>query len=106
MHLTLTELRQQLFKLADQVIDTGVPLLIERRGVRLKLVREDAPAQRSRLQQLKPQSLVQGAPLAPEESPAVWSELPPARVAEDTARYAAGTKAKPARPRTGRRTGD
>ena len=42
--ISLTELRQQLFKLADQVVDTGVPLVIERRGIRLRLVREAAQA--------------------------------------------------------------
>lgn len=90
--ISLTELRQQLFKLADQVVNTGVPLLIERNGVRLKLVREDAQASVSRLDKLKPQSLVQGAALAPGESPALWSELALAKVAEGAAAY----QAKPA----------
>lgn len=92
MSVSLTELRQQLFKLADQVVDTGVPLVIERRGVRLKLVRDDAPAGAGRLQRLKAQALVQGAPLAPDESPALWSELPPAKVAQATAGYVAPRK--------------
>lgn len=96
--VSLTELRQQLFKLADQVVDTGVPLVIERRGVRLKLVRDDAQAAGGRLQKLKPQLLVQGGPLKPDESPALWSELPAARVAEAAPAYAA----KPAR-RKGKR---
>ncbi|GMU42891.1 MAG: hypothetical protein IT479_09670 [Xanthomonadales bacterium] len=91
MSLSLTELRQQLFKLADQVIDSGVPLLIERRGVRLKLVRDDAPEAGGRLQRLKAQALVQGAPLAPDESPALWSELP-AKVAQAAPGYAAPRK--------------
>lgn len=87
--ISLTELRQQLFKLADQVVDTGVPLLIERRGVRLRLVREDALMPVSRLAKLKAQLLVQGAALAPDESPAQWSELPLPRVAEAAAAYPA-----------------
>jgi hypothetical protein len=91
--ISLTELRQQLFKLADQVVDTGVPLLIERRGVRLRLVREDAPMPVSRLGRLKVQSLVRGAALAPDESPARWSELALDKVAEATVDY----QAKPAR---------
>lgn len=92
MSVSLTELRQQLFKLADQVVDTGVPLLIERRGVRLKLVRDDGPAAGGRLQRLKPQSLVQGAPLALDESPALWSELPPAKVAQKATAYPTARK--------------
>lgn len=93
--VSLTELRQQLFKLADQVVDTGVPLVIERRGVRLKLVRDDAPAAGGRLQRLKPQSLVQGAPLKPEESPALWSELPQSKAAEAAPVYTASSPRKP-----------
>lgn len=89
MTVSLTELRQHLFRLADQVAETGEPLLIERRGVRLKLIRDDAPAALSRLGRLKPQALVQGAPLRPDESPALWSEeWPQRRVAETDAGYA------------------
>ena len=102
MTITLTELRQHLFKLADQVADTGEPLVIERRGVRLKLVREDAAsAGTSRLQKLKEQPLVQGMPLLPGESPATWDEWPTLRVAEERAAYLA---TPPARPR--KRRGD
>lgn len=93
--ISLTELRQQLFKLADQVVDSGVPLLIERRGVRLRLVREDAQIPASRLGRLRMQSLVQGAALAPDESPAQWSELALAKVAETIAEY----QAKPEAPK-------
>jgi len=100
--ISLTELRQQLFKLADQVVDTGVPVLIERRGVRLRLVREDAEAPVSRLARLKSQSLVHGAALAPEESPAQWSELALPEVAESVGDYQAQPEAKPgARKRRG-----
>lgn len=94
MAVTLTELRQQLFKLADHVADTGEPLLIERRGVRLKLIREDVQATPSRLHRLKAQALVQGAPLRPDESPALWNESPPSRVAEPATGYA-GNAGKP-----------
>lgn len=74
--ISITELRQRLFQLADQVIATGEPLMIERRGVRLRLVREDAVEQPpGRLARLKPrkQSVVVGAPLDPHESPAQWA---------------------------------
>jgi PHD/YefM family antitoxin component YafN of YafNO toxin-antitoxin module len=55
MKITLTELRQNLFRLADQVVDGGEPLVIERRGVRLKLVRDDALSG-GRLQRLQAQA--------------------------------------------------
>lgn len=74
MGLTLTELRQRLFQLADQVIDSGVPIEIERRGVRLRLVRVDDRRQGGRLELLREQSLVDGAPLDPGESPANWND--------------------------------
>lgn len=100
MTITLTELRQHLFKLADQVADTGEPLVIERRGVRLKLVREDAaPANTSRLKKLIEQPLVQGMPLLPGESPALWGEEDELRVAEDRAPYVVPAPSRPRKPR-------
>lgn len=92
--VSITELRQQLYKLADAVIDTGEPLIIERRGVRLKLMREEAPAAPQRLARLQTRDLVIGAPLAPEESPAQWSELALSKVAEKSSAYAATTTRK------------
>lgn len=75
--ISITELRQRLFQLADRVADTGEPILIERRGVRLRLVRDDdtAAKQGGRLARLVPrkQSIVIGPPLDPHESPAEWS---------------------------------
>lgn len=74
--VTLTELRQRLFQFADQVIESGEPLVIERRGVRLRLVREDVAVPKGgRLSRLVPrkQSVVIGPPLDPHESPAEWS---------------------------------
>jgi hypothetical protein len=72
MTRSLTEVRQNLFQLADQVVDTGVPVEIERRGVRLRLVRVDAPASGGRLARLQRRQLVSGAALRPDESPAEW----------------------------------
>lgn len=72
--VSLTELRQNLFTLADQVAETGEPLVIERRGVRLCLIRETVIAPVGRLERLVQQKLTIGAPLAPGESPAAWSE--------------------------------
>lgn len=82
--ISITELRQRLFQLADHVAETGEPLVIERRGVRLRLVRENTPEEQGgRLARLKPrkQPVVVGPPLDPHESPAQWAPAWP-RVAE------------------------
>ena len=86
--ISLTELRQRLFQLADHVADTGEPIIIVRNGVRLRLVRDEAPTNApGRLARLVAQSVVVGAPLAPNESPAAWrGEL--LKVAEPAAEYA------------------
>lgn len=74
MTISLTQMRAQLFALADQVVATGEPLIILRNGVRLRLVREDAvPARTSRLRKLVRRDAVLGAPLLPSESPAQWT---------------------------------
>lgn len=86
--ITLTELRQRLFQLADQVIESGEPLVIERRGVKLRLVREGAAEDmRGRLARIKSrkQSIVVGPPLDPRESPAQWSGQALPKVAEPSA---------------------
>jgi hypothetical protein len=41
---TLTTLRKNLFQIADQVLATGKPVVIERHGRRLALVADPAPA--------------------------------------------------------------
>ena len=82
--ISLTELRQRLFQLADQVADTGEPLVIVRNGVRLRLVREDASTGKpGRLARLVKRSVVIGPPLDPHESPAEWSG-DPLKVVEPT----------------------
>lgn len=87
--ISITELRQRLFQLADRVVETGEPLLIERRGVRLRLVRDEESATKrgGRLARLKPrkQSVVVGSPLDPHESPARWTEAALPAVAEPPA---------------------
>jgi hypothetical protein len=91
--ISLTELRQRLFQLADHVADTGEPLIILRNGVRLRLVRDDAETKAGgRLAKLVAQSLVVGAPLAPDESPAQWNAEPESKVAEPGSTY--GGKAR------------
>ena len=43
-NLTLTTLRRNLFQVADQVLATGEPVIIERNGRRLALIAEPAAA--------------------------------------------------------------
>ena len=38
MSLSLTQLRANLYKIVDQIIETGVPVEIERKGIKIKLV--------------------------------------------------------------------
>jgi prevent-host-death family protein len=57
--LSVTALRQNLFKVVDQVLETGVPVEIERHGKKLLLVPE-APA--SKLANLKRREVVVGDP--------------------------------------------
>jgi antitoxin (DNA-binding transcriptional repressor) of toxin-antitoxin stability system len=99
--VSLTELRQNLFALADRVAETGEPLVIERRGVRLELVRISAPAMPGRLARLEARDLVIGEPLLPEESPAVWSAVAStSRVAAEPSAPTYGKQRKPRRPRS------
>jgi len=59
MAMSLTALRQQLFKAVDQVIETGIPLEIERHGHRVKIVLEE---QKSKLANLKQHDCIVGDP--------------------------------------------
>ncbi|TAN04406.1 MAG: type II toxin-antitoxin system Phd/YefM family antitoxin [Rhodanobacteraceae bacterium] len=100
--ISITELRQRLFQLADRVVETGEPLVIERRGVRLQLVREDAIAPKGgRLSRLVPrkQSVVVGPPLDPHESPAEWNgELYPGEFETKVAEPLPSAWPKPGKP--------
>lgn len=59
MTVSVTALRQQLFKAVDQVIETGVPLEIERNGHILKLVLDE---KKSKLANLKVHDCIVGDP--------------------------------------------
>jgi antitoxin (DNA-binding transcriptional repressor) of toxin-antitoxin stability system len=88
--ISLTELRQRLFELADRVVESGEPLVIVRNGVRLRLIRDEPAAveKAGRLARLVERDIVIGPPLDPHESPSEWSgEL--LRVAEPKATYGA-----------------
>ncbi len=57
--MSLTALRNQLFKVVDEVIKTGIPAEIERKGHRLKIVTEE---KKSKLDNLKPHDCIVGDP--------------------------------------------
>ena len=57
MKYTATALRKQIYKILDSVIDTGIPVEIERRGRSLRIVSDQKV---SRLQRLQPHQIVQG----------------------------------------------
>lgn len=44
MKITATELRQNIYQLLDSILNTGVPLEIERNGKLLKIVAESPPS--------------------------------------------------------------
>ena len=43
MPLTVSKLRENIYRLLDQVLDTGIPLEIKRKGRVLRIVPEDPP---------------------------------------------------------------
>ena len=49
MAITASELRQNVYRLLDEVLATGVPLEVERAGRRLRIVPVDPPPKLSRL---------------------------------------------------------
>lgn len=49
MGISATELRADIYRLLDQVIETGVPLEIERKGRTVRIVAVDPPSKLSRL---------------------------------------------------------
>ena len=57
--MSLTALRAQLFKLVDHVIQTGVPLEIERNGHKVKIILDEP---KSKLSNLKIHDCIIGDP--------------------------------------------
>jgi antitoxin (DNA-binding transcriptional repressor) of toxin-antitoxin stability system len=53
MKVTVPRLQKNIYQLLDQVLETGVPIEIERRGRTLKIVPAEEPA-RSKLDRLEP----------------------------------------------------
>ena len=59
MSMSLTALRQQLFSMVDQVIETGIPIEIKRNGHIVKIVLDD---KKSKLDNLVRHDCVVGDP--------------------------------------------
>lgn len=57
--ISLTTLRQQLFKVVDRIIETGVPVEVNRRGHKLRIV---PVAKTSKLARLAPHKAIVGNP--------------------------------------------
>lgn len=57
--ISLTSLRNNLFKIVDEVIQSGNPVELERKGHRLKIVLEE---KKSKLDNIKPHDCIEGNP--------------------------------------------
>ena len=68
----LTALRRDLFRIVDQVLETGVPVAVERHGTTV-LLAPQAPA--PRLARLKRRELIRGNPATlPDARTSKWRE--------------------------------
>ena len=59
MRLTASRLRQDIYRILDEVLQSGVPVEIERRGQILKIV---PPREVSKLDSLRPRDFLNTAP--------------------------------------------
>ncbi len=59
MRIKASKLREDLYSILDQVLETGVPVQIERRGKLLEIVCVEPPG---KLDQLKPRDYLRTAP--------------------------------------------
>ncbi|MCA9409183.1 MAG: type II toxin-antitoxin system Phd/YefM family antitoxin [Candidatus Omnitrophica bacterium] len=55
MVVTPSQLRQNIYKLLDQVLETGIPIVINRKGQKLKIISEK---KKNKLDNLKKRSLL------------------------------------------------
>lgn len=56
MRVTASELRQNIYRILDRILQTGIPVEIERRGKKLKIIPVDAPSKLDNLAE-RPQFL-------------------------------------------------
>ena len=73
MALTPTELRRDLYRLLDQVLETGVGLEVERHGRVLRIVADDEPSRLERLTRHRIDDLLVDAD-GPGAAPWTWGE--------------------------------
>jgi antitoxin (DNA-binding transcriptional repressor) of toxin-antitoxin stability system len=59
MQVTASGLRQNIYKLLDKVIETGVPIEIIRKGKKLKII---PPEKKSKLNNLHKRDVIKGNP--------------------------------------------
>lgn len=75
MVIKATSLRQNLYQLLDEVLATGQPLIVERKGRHLQIIPE---GQSSKLERLEAHTSINGAPedLLNLDWSEYWSEAP------------------------------
>lgn len=44
MAMTASKLRQDIYRILDQVLETGEPVIVERNGRRLRIIADEAPS--------------------------------------------------------------
>ena len=59
MSISASKLRENVYRILDEVIETGVPVEIERKGRKLRIVPDD---QRNKLDSLKKRKCIKGDP--------------------------------------------
>ena len=59
MQVTASELRRNIYRILDQVLETGVPVEIKRKGRLVRIVAAEAP---KRLERLRPRAYLRGDP--------------------------------------------
>ncbi len=57
--MNATKLRQRLYAILDEILETGIPVEVERHGRTLRIVPTEAPSKLSRLEK---HTLIQGDP--------------------------------------------
>ena len=74
MPITASKLRENVYKILDEAIETGIPVEVIRKGVVLKIVLDQPP---SKLARLKKRSLFVGDPddIIGMDWSSEWSEL-------------------------------
>jgi len=60
MTLSLTELRTDLYRVVDQIIETGVPVEVLRNGHKIKIILADGPSKLERL--IRRENVINGDP--------------------------------------------